>query len=61
VIGDLRSLADLLGWEYRGKHSIRIGSTVKSISVIVVPLEDFMDFLAKWEEEKEAEGQPPKL
>jgi hypothetical protein len=59
VIGDLRSLAELLGWEYKGRHSIRIGNTVKSISVIAVPLKDFIDFLARWEEEEEAENRPP--
>jgi hypothetical protein len=56
VIGDLRSLAELLGWEYKPKHSIRIGNTVKTISVIAVPLQEFKGFLAGWEE---AEGRPP--
>jgi hypothetical protein len=56
VIGDLRNLAEILGWEYKPKHSIRVGSAVKNMSVIAVPLQEFKDFLAGWEE---AEGQPP--
>jgi hypothetical protein len=56
VIGDLRNLAEILGWEYKPKHSIREGSTVKNVSIIAVPLQKFKDFLAGWEE---AEGQPP--
>jgi hypothetical protein len=56
VIGDLRSLAEPLGWDYKPKHTIRIGDTVKTTSVIAVPLQELKDFLAGWEE---AEGRPP--
>jgi hypothetical protein len=56
AVGDLRNLADLLGWEYKPKHTIRIGGTVKNLSVVEVPLEDFIDFLAGWEENEEAGG-----
>jgi len=56
VVGDLRNLAEILGWDYKPKHSIKIGGMVKNISVIAVPLQEFKDFLAGWEE---AESQPP--
>ncbi len=44
-IGGLKSIAELLGWEYRPRHSVRKGKTVTSYSVIRAPLEDFLDFL----------------
>ena len=44
-IGGLKSIAELLGWEYKGKHAVRKGKTVTSYSVIRAPLEDFLDFL----------------
>jgi len=59
VVGNLRNLAELLGWEYDDKHSIRMGKIVKNLSVIIVPLEEFIDFLARWEEDRGAEGRPP--
>ena len=45
-IGGLKSVAELLGWEYRGQYSIRMGKSVKNLSVIIVDLEDFIRFLA---------------
>jgi hypothetical protein len=59
VVGNLRNLAELLGWEYNDKHSIRMGKIVKNLSVIEVSLEDFIDFLARWEEDRGAEERPP--
>jgi hypothetical protein len=56
AVGDLRNLADLLGWEYKAKQSIRIGGTVKNLSVVEVPFEDFINFLAGWEEDGKAGG-----
>jgi predicted RNA-binding Zn-ribbon protein involved in translation (DUF1610 family) len=56
VVGDLRNLAELLGWEYKPKQSIRVGNNVSNLSVIEVPLEDFINFLAGWEENEEAKG-----
>lgn len=44
-IGGLKSIAELLGWEYRPKHPVRKGKTVTSYTVIRAPLEDFLDFL----------------
>jgi hypothetical protein len=47
TIGDttLKSLAELLGWEYKSRHSIRQGDSVTSKSVIRVSLESFLEFL----------------
>ena len=56
AVGDLKNLAELLGWEYKPKQTIRIGGTVKNLSVVEVPLEDFINFLAGWEENEEAGG-----
>jgi hypothetical protein len=44
-IGGLKSIAELLGWEYIPKYSIRIGKGVKSISIIRTTMEDLLDFL----------------
>ena len=43
-IEDLKSLADLLGWEYK-KYSMRVEGKTKNIVVIKVSLEDFLSFL----------------
>ena len=47
TIGDttLKSLAELLGWEYKSRHSIRQEYRVTSQSVIKVPLKSFLEFL----------------
>ena len=46
-IGGLKSLAELLGWRYEPRRSIREGKRVTSRSVAVVSLEEFIEFLAK--------------
>ena len=43
-IGGLKSLAELLGWEY-AKYSAREGKNVKSIAVIKIYLDDLISFL----------------
>ncbi|MCC6053900.1 MAG: hypothetical protein LM589_01070 [Thermosphaera sp.] len=44
-IGSLKSIAELLGWEYKPRHPVRKGKTITSYIVIKVPLEDLLDFL----------------
>jgi len=44
-IGGLKSLAELLGWEYRKKVSLRSGKRVTSVSCIAVRLNDLLEFL----------------
>jgi hypothetical protein len=44
-IGDLKSLAEMLGWEYIPRKSIRITRKTHCFSVIKVDLDDFLDFL----------------
>jgi hypothetical protein len=44
-VGSLKSIAELLGWEYQPRRAVREGSKVTSYSVIKVPLKDFIDFL----------------
>jgi len=44
-IGGLKSIAELLGWEYKPRHSVRKGKTTTSHTVIKVPFEDLLDFL----------------
>ena len=44
-IGGLKSIAELLGWEYKKKHTFRRGKTTTSYNIVRVPLEDFLDFL----------------
>jgi len=41
----LKSLAELLGWEYRKKVSLRSGKRVTSVSCIAVRLNDLLEFL----------------
>ena len=43
--GGLKSLAELLGWEYNPKYTLRDGKSVKGLVVIRVDLEDFISFL----------------
>jgi hypothetical protein len=45
-IGGLKSLAELLGWEYNPKYTMREGKSVKGLVVIRVDLEDFINFLS---------------
>jgi hypothetical protein len=45
-IGGLKSVAELLGWEYDESFSIRIGKKVTSYSVIKIDLEDFLKYLS---------------
>jgi len=44
-IGGIKSLAELLGWEYKAKHSMKIGGKVINRSVIMTSLENFLKFL----------------
>jgi predicted RNA-binding Zn-ribbon protein involved in translation (DUF1610 family) len=44
-IENLKSIAELLGWEYRSKFSRKIGGKVVSYSVIAVPISTFIEFL----------------
>jgi hypothetical protein len=44
-IDDLKSLAELLGFEYKPKHSIRLGNAITSRSVIKVALQTLVKFL----------------
>lgn len=44
-IGGLKSIAELLGWEYIPKYSIRVGKGVKNISIIRTTIEDLLDFI----------------
>jgi hypothetical protein len=44
-VGNLKSVAELLGWEYIPRWTVREGSKVSCHSVIRVPLKDFIDFL----------------
>lgn len=44
-IDDLKSLAELLGFEYRPRHSIRLGNAITSRSVIKVALQMLVKFL----------------
>ena len=44
-IGGLKSIAELLGWEY-AKHSVRRGKKVENKAVAKVPLEDLLEFLS---------------
>ena len=45
-IGGLKSLAELLGWEYDSKYTMREGKNVRGLVVIKVNLEDFIGFLS---------------
>jgi hypothetical protein len=45
-IGGLKSLAELLGWEYNPKYTMRERNSVKGLVVIKVDLEDFINFLS---------------
>jgi len=45
-IGGLKSLAELLGWEYTPKYSFKEGGKVRSVSVIQVQKDEFTTFLA---------------
>jgi len=44
-IGGLKSIAELLGWEYRERVSLRMGKRVTSVSCIAVPLDELLGFL----------------
>jgi len=44
-IGGLKSLAELLGWEYIPKYSLKEKGKVRNMSVIRTTKEDFIDFL----------------
>ena len=44
-IGGLKSLAELLGWEYRRKVSLRMGKKVTSIAAAIVALNELIEFL----------------
>jgi ribosomal protein S27E len=44
IAGDLKSISEMLGWEY-GKHSFKISGKVENKSTIKVDLEDFLNFL----------------
>jgi len=44
-MGGLKSLAELLGWEYIPKYSFREGGKVRSVSVIQVAKDEFTTFL----------------
>lgn len=54
-IGGLKSVAELLGWEYDPSFSIRIGDKETSYSVIKIDLEDFLKYLSPIIEENESE------
>jgi hypothetical protein len=45
-IGGLKSLAELLGWEYNPKYTMKERKRVKGLVVIKVDLEDFINFLS---------------
>jgi hypothetical protein len=45
-IGGLKSVAELLGWEYKSKQSFRIGKEVKNTNIIRIDLNDFLEFLS---------------
>jgi hypothetical protein len=45
-IGGLKSIAELLGWEYNPKCSFRIKGKVKNINIIRTNLNDFLEFLS---------------
>jgi predicted RNA-binding Zn-ribbon protein involved in translation (DUF1610 family) len=49
-IRDLKSLAELLGWNY-GKESFRVGGKVRSNYVVIANLQDFLEFLSPKTEE----------
>jgi hypothetical protein len=44
-IGDLKSLAEMLGWEYIPRKSMRIAGKAHCLSVIKVDLDGFLNFL----------------
>jgi hypothetical protein len=44
--GSLKSLAELLGWEYDSKFTMREGEKVRGAVAIIVNLEDFINFLS---------------
>jgi len=44
-VGGLKSVAEILGWNYKPRHSKREGEKVTSLSVIEVFLRDFIEFL----------------
>lgn len=44
-VGGLKSIAELLGWVYRKKISLRVGKRVTSASCIVVSLNELLEFL----------------
>jgi hypothetical protein len=54
-IGGLKSLAELLGWEYNPKYTMRERKSVKGLVVIKVDLEDFINFLSPSIEAPETE------
>jgi hypothetical protein len=43
--GDLKSLAEMLGWEYIPTKPMKMGGKTTSRSVVKVDLEDFLNFL----------------
>jgi hypothetical protein len=44
-VGSLKSIAELLGWEYIPKMSVREGKRTTSYILIRISLKDFIDFL----------------
>jgi len=44
-MGGLKSLAELLGWEYKPRYSFREGNKVRTASVILVPRDELTAFL----------------
>ena len=42
---NLKSLAEMLGWEYNGKYTEKVGRKVQGFSAIITRVEDFIEFM----------------
>lgn len=55
-IGGLKSIAELLKWGYKQRHSFRTSQKVKTMSVMYVPFAEFIEFLTPYSFDEEDEG-----
>jgi hypothetical protein len=44
-MGGLKSIAEMLGWDYEKKHHFREGKEERNVSVAYTSIEDFLAFL----------------
>lgn len=42
---NLKSLAEMLGWEYNGKYAEKVGSKLQGFAAVITRLEEFIEFV----------------